>query len=853
LFTASTYNAEGNRRRLARWSARDIAGSPIDTIITRWGYDRGERVVADTAPDGQVERRVYDHASNVTSIVTRREKTITMQYDALNRLGSRAVPAVTYNDTLAGIGAADNAPYPRRPNAGTDYTIGAQVETFGYDAAGRLTTANNADAHVTRDYFANGLTKSERLELRDVNTATFSHNYFTQYGYDLNGRRKLVRLPSQLASGTADSIAFTYGAATGELVSVRDPLSRAYAYAYTFRGEPRSLMFPGGYEERWSYFPDCTLRTDSIHNVGGTGAGRIPMSVLRATTFTYDRRGKRLTADDAIGYQELNRFAYNGLGYVTSAYMRQNAKLFVSGGEFIDQYTSAEQQTYDALGNIASALTVDTLRRNGIVAQNSRRGRTATYQANVGRLLSESSAEGSKRYTYDPSGNLEFSIREEATSQDPQPREDRFTYYDAQERARAVDFRSAFPGASVLQLHKWTFEEYRYDALGRRVWVLSDRDCREDREAILGVEWLECNVGTLRRAVWDGEQELVEIQVPYRLPGGAPQPDSVLENDGYVAQLPRFGSSVDPNPYFGRVLYVHGLALDQPLAIVRSNYVDFFFNAQNHIAFPPTGFSLFWNALGRLGPVACGNGQANCTATSGGRTAAMGVDLPSNWFVLDRPKASPARRFFQGTLTADKQDATGVLYRRNRYYDPSTGRFTQEDPIGLAGGINLYGFAGGDPVTDSDPFGLFACDKRTGEGCSEEYRRLLGADRSLERVTKDIEIAKTVLAVLNRAIAVAEAGEMLYRFGLGWESAGDLASQAAAAEATGRFPHGVSVWNRTNRPDALAAPRDAVQEFFGVENTGRRGHRTVVLPKPVTREEEIIFNTLFGRTPPNQR
>lgn len=30
----------------------------------------------------------------------------------------------------------------------------------------------------------------------------------------------------------------------------------------------------------------------------------------------------------------------------------------------------------------------------------------------------------------------------------------------------------------------------------------------------------------------------------------------------------------------------------------------------------------------------------------------------------------------------------------------------QQDPIGLAGGLNLYGFAGGDPVNFSDPFGL---------------------------------------------------------------------------------------------------------------------------------------------------
>ncbi len=51
-------------------------------------------------------------------------------------------------------------------------------------------------------------------------------------------------------------------------------------------------------------------------------------------------------------------------------------------------------------------------------------------------------------------------------------------------------------------------------------------------------------------------------------------------------------------------------------------------------------------------------------------------------------------------------DASGYLYRRYRYVDPSNGRFTQEDPIGIAGGLNLYGFANGDPVNFSDPFGL---------------------------------------------------------------------------------------------------------------------------------------------------
>jgi hypothetical protein len=52
------------------------------------------------------------------------------------------------------------------------------------------------------------------------------------------------------------------------------------------------------------------------------------------------------------------------------------------------------------------------------------------------------------------------------------------------------------------------------------------------------------------------------------------------------------------------------------------------------------------------------------------------------------------------------RDALGQTYIRNRYYDPATGQFTQPDPIGLAGGLNSYGFAAGDPVSYHDPYGL---------------------------------------------------------------------------------------------------------------------------------------------------
>jgi uncharacterized protein RhaS with RHS repeats len=58
-----------------------------------------------------------------------------------------------------------------------------------------------------------------------------------------------------------------------------------------------------------------------------------------------------------------------------------------------------------------------------------------------------------------------------------------------------------------------------------------------------------------------------------------------------------------------------------------------------------------------------------------------------------------------------------IHYNYFRDYNPATGRYVQSDPIGLAGGINTFGYAGGNPVKWNDPLGLRGGDQPSQSLC----------------------------------------------------------------------------------------------------------------------------------------
>jgi RHS repeat-associated protein len=320
------------------------------------------------------------------------------------------------------------------------------------------------------------------------------------------------------------------------------------------------------------------------------------------------------------------------------------------------------------------------------------------------------------------------------------------SYYGADERLRLYRRISSAPAGTRTDV----VDEYRYDAFGRRVLLRSNHASNCD------VGPAEC-FSAIQRFLWDGEQLVWE-----------------LRNSG-TSEI-----AVGSRPYGGKIAYVHGVGIDRPLGVLLGG---------DSLIVPHVN----WRGAYIGGTYVNGNKVSDVNVSWMGakvRVSFEGGSLDGHWW---------------GGLVKEQLDASGMLYRRNRYYDAATGRFSQIDPIGIAGGLNLYGFADGDPVNFSDPFGLFAM------GCPPLCDNMDPAKDRFVR-TDDGRVAAAAAAVLlgitAAPVVASGGGALLARIaGAGPAAAG---AGKAIADARASIPEGGVVLTIVRNGRLVAQTGDAM-------------------------------------------
>ncbi len=702
LWVATYYNPEGLADSVRRWILPNL--NSVNTLTTKWTYDPAGRRVKETAPDGAADSTVYDAAGNVVNSVTRRGHTIVLTYDNLNRLTRRTTPTVTYPvwaPTASGPGSDifyfpgycdDGTGALKAPNHGVcGLTIKADTEKFTYDTVGNLVTADNAAARIRRHYNKNGTLAYDTLKtLPYVGTDTTVHVYGLAYTYDRDGRRTSLTIPDSLApyvQGVRKTQSYLYDRTTGLLDTVTDVLGYDYVYTYDLENRitqlDRAKLGANGVPEvRETYQYDAEGRDSVRMQYLGSGPGA-PL-IHGDTLLVYDARAKVTLAQTNADSTTLT---YTGLGALAWSSGTQRA------GCYCNPERRSERHVPDPLGNMYEdthffppGAGVDLT--------------GYTFYPTTGRLQqmwhtdqrgNPHTAEYNK--TYDAAGNI-YQADSWDYPADVERLVDRTaSFYDAAGRLRLQDRRTCLDPVSLNNCdpavypaynNRSAFEEFRYDALGRRILVRTRTEftC-----------YLNCR-NAITRFVWDGNQILYEISSR----GGTLASYMDLEKDTGQVMVQ---SDTNYAPY-GRVLYTHGFGLDDPLGIVRMDFTNIF--PEPILVLPLTT----WNGAYDVGTVlsSLSYPPANNYCRQGGAYC-MEIDWPAPYLwktFSSRTRAGP--KSWMGSLIESGRDNSGQYYRRNRYYDPATGRFTQEDPIGLAGGVNLYGFASGDPVNFSDPFGL---------------------------------------------------------------------------------------------------------------------------------------------------
>ncbi|MPV59545.1 type IV secretion protein Rhs [Burkholderia sp. HI2761] len=654
-----TYDADGNLLRY-----RDA-----NDQIVKFEYSLLGQITKRLMPDGTVVQYQYDSEGQLVCVTNELKECYRFGRDALGRIieetdywgqsrryeyGAsgelrRSIDpmgqAIVYETDVLGRVVQKYVPDPRQAD-------GIRRETFSYDCCGNLVVASNPDARVELTYDAAGRVVRERQ----------GDDCIITHAYDMSGNHIERRLRIQSSGQSIEHVVRYEYDALDELQSIQIDQECPITFDRDAHGQVEVEYLDDGLRRELSYTSDGMLAKQIV---------RLESKILFDSEYLYNTRGEMVEKHDSrLGH---DRFEYDLSGKVTA---------------HIDSTGEHHRFSYDLAGNRLKTRAVQNYRYtpyhrgthfDAWNIQDHVNNRQFTFDR-IGNLIHRSGPELEVTLRWDGDGLLieTSSVRLEASS---------------------IGDRSNV-GREVHTC-------YAYDAFHRRVRKVSE--VRDSGDTSTSAESVAGPMSHASRFFWDGDIMVGEATI-------READDPIQETDG-VSNM----CGVLPDKCKWESTAIQG-------SHCRNREGIGLFRAWFH--YPESFLPL---AVAEHSIPAYGSGSiastTNAQVSGDGKTMTM-----ARYWVHVAPNGAPIRLSDVGgnvvweaaygawaeirqygskyridqPLRAEGQycdPETGLYYNRHRYYDPHSGSFISQDPLGLAGGINLFAY-GPNSLTWTDPLGL---------------------------------------------------------------------------------------------------------------------------------------------------
>ena len=515
---------------------------------------------------------------------------------------------------------------------------------FAYDGEDNLTVYTDPAGNRTC-YEYGGL--NEIVKRTDADGTTVSYRYDSEerlvsvtdqrglhyrFDYDPVGR------PIARTDYHGHTTRYDYDLA-GQLIRSTDPLNRVITYDYDLAGRLQTKTFENDEQEYFNWDPVGNL---VLHQSPAAlverfydAAGNLIAEKNNEATVQYQYDGNHRRTLRTTSHGNRVEYGYDSRGLVNFIHINDQEPLTIDrnhqGWVTREHFSRYLERSFDH--DADGRLTRQTI--TGVAGPIHR---SYTYDPAGNLTARHDSLKGPRHYTYDPMGRIIRSVH-------PENQVDELRYDPA------GDLLNPLPGDDGLRHAEYNHILYTFDAAGNLV-------DRRGRDTAARLTWDDQNRLTTVRTTTDDK-----ITFTYDALGRRRQKsvngnrttfawdgDALLSEqneDGAVREYVYYPGTFEPLALIdadGQVYYYHNDVNGLPQELTRSNG-DIVWSAD-------------YDALGRVEKL------------------------------LVEEVVQPLR--MQGQYYDQE---TGLCYNRHRYFDPNSCSFISQDPVGLAAGENVYGYA----------------------------------------------------------------------------------------------------------------------------------------------------------------